>query len=75
MPLISKDRPISVRAFCMEHDINYQVLHNSFKADRMGMGLVNSFKKAVPDLNMNWFLYGEGEPLLSHARPNENINT
>ena len=59
----------SIRAFCMSHDINYGALYNSFKQDAIGIKTVDAFKKAVPNLNINWFLYAEGEPLLSHKLP------
>lgn len=53
--------PKSVRGFCEANDINYKSLYNAFKTDSMGIGLIDMFKKAVPNLNMNWFIYGEGK--------------
>lgn len=61
--------PNSIRAFCMGHGINYGALYNSFKQDAIGIKTVDAFKKAVPNLNINWFLYAEGEPLLPHKLP------
>ena len=52
--------PRSVRGFCTANGINYKSLDNAFRSDSMGIGLIDSFKKAVPNLNMNWFIYGEG---------------
>ena len=51
----------SIRSFCLEHDINYVALFNSFKNNSISLATLDAIKKAVPDLNMNWFLYGEGE--------------
>jgi hypothetical protein len=61
---LKRGRSLSIRSFCLEHEINYKSLHNAFKADSMGIGLVDKFKSAVPELNMNWFLYGEGKALI-----------
>ena len=58
-------RHISVRMFCLENDINYVTLYNVFKSDTLGMKLADAFKKAVPNLNMNWFLYNEGHMFIS----------
>lgn len=62
---------LSVRQFCVKNDINYKSLYNAFKMDSMGIGLIDRFKEAVPELNMNWFLYGEGDVLLSQQLPSE----
>ncbi|UOY07757.1 hypothetical protein L0P88_04200 [Muricauda sp. SCSIO 64092] len=58
--------PKTVRAFCLLHGINYTALHNSFRIDSLSLATVDAFKKAVPQLNMNWFLYGEGEVFLEN---------
>ena len=55
------DKPISLRRFCMVHDINYGALNNALRNEALGIQTVNAFKRAIPELNMNWFLYGEGE--------------
>lgn len=52
--------PGSLRAFCLGHDINYGSLSNAIANGSLGIQTVHAFKRAVPDLNMNWFLYGEG---------------
>lgn len=57
----------SLRSFCHQHGINYVSVANSCTKDSMGIGLADAFKKAVPELNMNWFLYGEGPVCLPHA--------
>ena len=62
---VVEKRRIKVRTFCLEHDINYVSLFNGFKNDVIGMNLADAFKKAIPDLNMNWFLYGEGDVFIS----------
>ena len=61
--------PKSVRAFCLDHHINYVSLHNAFKADAIGIQTVDALKKAIPELNVNWLLYAEGQPLLAHKLP------
>jgi hypothetical protein len=60
------DDNVRIRPFCTEHGINYKSLFNAMKADVIGINLVHSFKKAIPELNLNWFIYGEGPVLTSH---------
>lgn len=68
---IEKGAQITIRGFCLENGINYKSLYNAFKADSMGIALIDKFKEAVPYLNMNWFLYGEETVFLTHKLPNE----
>ena len=58
--------PKNIRAFCLGHGINYIALYNSFRSDSLILATVDAFKKAVPSLNMNWFLYGEGEVFIKN---------
>lgn len=60
--------------FCVEHNINYKSLYNSFAIDHIGIKMVHSLKNAVPKLNINWLLYEEGNMFMTHKLPSKVSN-
>lgn len=52
---------VSLREFCRLESINYTSINNAMQKQMIGLGLVNQLKQVFPLLNVNWFLYNEGD--------------
>jgi len=59
---------VAKKQFCSDNDIVYNnftiILNNKRK---LGLNVLNKIKKGFPNLNVNWLLYGEGNPELSNS--------
>jgi len=54
------------KEFCKENDIvynNFTLILNNTR--NLGLNVLNKIKKGLPNLNVNWLLYGQGDADLS----------
>lgn len=67
-----EDQGITKKDFCEQNDLVYNNFVRVLKGNRaLGMNVLNKIKKGLPNLNVNWLLYGQGKPILNESESQE----
>lgn len=69
-----ENKGFTKKSFCEKFGFNYNNMVNVFADKReIGMILLNQIKVALPDLSVDWLLYGKGNPdLFSYSVKSDN---